>query len=53
MACCSPWGCKESDMTERLNNNKSCTVFAMSLLCEEAILCRVLSRVPLFVIPGL
>ena len=19
--CCSPWGCKESDMTERLNNN--------------------------------
>ena len=22
LACCSPWGCKESDMTERLNNNK-------------------------------
>ena len=22
MACCSPWGCKESDMTERLNNHK-------------------------------
>ena len=21
-ACCSPWGHKESDMTERLNNNK-------------------------------
>ena len=21
--CCSPWGCKESDMTERLNNNIS------------------------------
>ena len=20
-ACCSPWGSKESDMTERLNNN--------------------------------
>ena len=20
-ACCSPWGCKESDMTERLNSN--------------------------------
>ena len=19
LACCSPWGCKESDMTERLN----------------------------------
>ena len=21
-ACCSPWGCKEPDMTEQLNNNK-------------------------------
>ena len=21
-AACRPWGCKESDMTERLNNNK-------------------------------
>ena len=20
LVCCSPWGCKESDMTERLNN---------------------------------
>ena len=24
LACCSPWGRKESDTTERLNNNKSC-----------------------------
>ena len=23
LACCSPWGCKESDMTERLNNKKT------------------------------
>ena len=22
LVCCSPWGCKESDTTERLNNNK-------------------------------
>ena len=22
LACCSPWGCKESEMTGRLNNNK-------------------------------
>ena len=22
LACCSPWGCKESDMTEQLNSNK-------------------------------
>ena len=21
LACCSPWGCKESDMTYQLNNN--------------------------------
>ena len=21
LACCSPWDCKESDTTERLNNN--------------------------------
>ena len=21
LACCSPWGCKESDMTEQLNSN--------------------------------
>ena len=21
LACCSPWGCKELDMTQRLNNN--------------------------------
>ena len=21
LVCCSPWGCKESDMTEELNNN--------------------------------
>ena len=23
LACCSPWGCKESDMTEQLNNNRT------------------------------
>ena len=23
LACCSPWGRKESDMTERLNNNNA------------------------------
>ena len=22
LACCSPWGCEESDITEQLNNNK-------------------------------
>ena len=24
LACCSPWVCKELDMTERLNINKNC-----------------------------
>ena len=23
LACCSTWGCKESDTTERLNNNNN------------------------------
>ena len=23
LVCCSPWGCKESDTTERLDNNKA------------------------------
>ena len=23
LACCSPWSCKESDMTEQLNNNNT------------------------------
>ena len=23
LACCSPWGCKELDTTEQLNNNKN------------------------------
>ena len=26
LACCSPWDCKESDMTEQLNNNKVVTM---------------------------
>ena len=25
LACCSPWGCKESDVTERLNKNNTTT----------------------------
>ena len=23
LVCCSPWGCKELDMTEKLNNDKN------------------------------
>ena len=28
LACCSPWGHKESDMTERLNNNNKASLMA-------------------------
>ena len=24
LVCCSPWGCKELDTPERLNNNNNC-----------------------------
>ena len=27
-ACCSPWGCKESDTTERLKNNNNLSPWA-------------------------
>ena len=27
LVCCSPWGCKESDMTEKLNNHYYITLF--------------------------
>ena len=27
LVCCSPWGCKESDTAERLNNNNDEKVF--------------------------
>ena len=31
LACCSPWGLKKLDMTERLNSNTSCLVTALKL----------------------
>ena len=30
LACCSPWGCKESDMTERLNWTEDCKYYKVS-----------------------
>ena len=35
LVCCSPWGCKESDMTEQLNNKQ--LLFISSLLAGEII----------------
>ena len=31
LACCSPWGCKVSDMTEQLNNNNMVVLFLVFL----------------------
>ena len=28
LVCCSPWGCKGSDMTERLNKNNNVRFYA-------------------------
>ena len=34
LRCCSPWGCKESDRTEWLNNNNN-TFFLVRIRCDE------------------
>ena len=31
LVCYSPWGCKESDMTERLNNNRAPNVHSSTI----------------------
>jgi len=33
LACCSPWGCKELDTTERLNNNILPLTCLLMLVC--------------------
>ena len=33
LACCSPWGCKQSDRTKRLNN-KDCLKIKLAMTCE-------------------
>ena len=37
LACCSPWGCKESDMTDRLNNTRSLAEFLPRLVIYSPI----------------
>ena len=32
LACCSPWGCKDSDTTEWLNNNNHDGIFSLTFL---------------------
>ena len=36
LAGCSPWSCKELDMTWRLNNNKV-TSFSLDYLCQDSV----------------
>ena len=38
MACCSPWGCKESDMTEQLNSKQILFSVLQILSLYESIL---------------
>ena len=33
LVCCSPWGCKELDMTERLNSTDSYLQCCISVFC--------------------
>ena len=40
LACCSPWGRKESDMTEWLNNNKTRIKRVRKVYLEEALIFR-------------
>ena len=35
LACCSPWGCKESDMTKRLTHKQQVFKPAVSALCWD------------------
>ena len=35
LVCCSPWGCKESDMTERLNNSITTVNWFSLFFCKE------------------
>ena len=35
LACCSPWGCEELDMTEQLNNKCSLYSSTLATSCEE------------------
>ena len=35
LMCCSPWGCKESDMTEQLKNNNKCESGGLACYCQS------------------
>ena len=35
LACCSPWGCKESDITEWLNTTTTCSISAAAAAAKS------------------
>ena len=35
LACCSPWGHKESDLTERLHNNNNKSLLGSVAFCTD------------------
>ena len=37
LACCSPWGCRESDTTEQLNDNSLLEDLLLTLLQEASL----------------
>ena len=37
LVCCSPWGLKESDMTEQLNNNDLRLLYSVILLTNQVL----------------
>ena len=44
--CCSPWGCKESDMTEGLKNDASFLITNIDLV---SLICIVFHQLSLFI----
>ena len=38
LVCCSPWGCKESDKTYRLNNNNNPAIPLLGIYSEKNII---------------
>ena len=48
LMCCSSWGCKESDMTEQLNNNKVATRKLLELVNEFSKFAKLIRRNQLY-----
>ena len=40
LVCCSPWGCKESDMTEQLNTNNKGIFYIVKAMAFPVVMYR-------------